>query len=111
MDGSSVKDWILPGITIVLFLGAAAIYLRGAISAGTIKALQDNNSALSDRVKVLEDESASQKVKIAEQGATIQSQQAEISALIAQRPSADIIAGIDRKLDEYVFKIRKVERS
>lgn len=47
-------DWIPTAIGIVLFLGAATVYLRGSKDKGTIETLSRNNDALTERVAILE---------------------------------------------------------
>lgn len=47
-------SWLPAGAAVVLFLGAATVYLRGSRDKGTIDTLTRNNAALDERVKILE---------------------------------------------------------
>jgi hypothetical protein len=47
-------DWLPTAVAIVVFLGAAAVYLRGSRDKGTIATLTANNAALTERVGLLE---------------------------------------------------------
>lgn len=51
-------DWLPTAVAVVLFLGAAAVYLRGSKDKGTIETLERNNRAQAERITILE-----QKVK------------------------------------------------
>lgn len=50
----SVMEWLPTAIGVVLFLGAATVYLRGSKDKGTIDTLTRNNAALAERVMILE---------------------------------------------------------
>lgn len=90
------------GISLVLFLGGAAYYLRGSVDKGTIAALESNNKALTERVKLLEEADIKSQARI-------EALERENGILLQQRPSADLIAEINRKLDEYVLRNRARE--
>jgi site-specific DNA-adenine methylase len=47
-------DWLPTAVAVVVFLGAAAVYLRGSRDKGTIATLTANNAALTERVNILE---------------------------------------------------------
>lgn len=47
-------DWIPTAVGVVLFLGAATVFLRGSKDKGTIETLTRNNAALTERVQILE---------------------------------------------------------
>lgn len=49
-------DWLPTAVAVVLFLGAAAVYLRGSKDKGTIETLERNNRALAERIDILESE-------------------------------------------------------
>lgn len=51
---STILSWIPLAISVVLFLGATAAYLRGSRDKGTIDTLTRNNTALAERVGLLE---------------------------------------------------------
>lgn len=101
--------WIAWAVLIVGFLGTATVYLRGSKDKGTIATLQQNNDALDDRVKILEDSETRLKAEVA---AAEVKHQAEIAAfnvrvkaveddnafLRSQRPSAELIAEISNRL-------------
>lgn len=57
-------SWLPTAVAVVVFLGAATIYLRGSKDKGTIETLTRNNAALDERVKILEASEASNKVEI-----------------------------------------------
>ena len=48
-------DWLPTAIAAVMFVGAAAVYLRGSKDKGTIATLAANNEALTERVGILEE--------------------------------------------------------
>lgn len=92
-------------VGLIVFLGAAVVYLRGSKDKGTITTLEQNNRALTERVDLLED---SEKRLKAEAVAAETLHRAEIEALTirvkaleddnanlrAQRPSADAIEAV-----------------
>ena len=82
---------------IVVFLGAAVVYLRGSKDRGTIETLERNNSALNERVGILERDNA-------EFRARVDSLERENASLLAQRPSADVLAEITDRLTAFVEK-------
>lgn len=49
-----VLDWLPTAVAVVLFLGAATVYLRGSRDKGTIATLTASNTALAERVGLLE---------------------------------------------------------
>lgn len=59
-----MNDWIPTAIGIVLFLGAATVYLRGSKDKGTIETLNRNNAALTERVGILEASDLAKKAQI-----------------------------------------------
>lgn len=58
-------SWLPTGVGVVLFLGAATVYLRGSRDKGTIETLTRNNAALDERVRILETSEAANKLQIA----------------------------------------------
>ena len=74
-------------ISIVVFLGAVTVYLRGSRDKGTIETLTKNNAALSERVRVLEDSEKRLETRL---GVV----ERENAALKLQRPSAEAIEGL-----------------
>lgn len=51
-----ILDWLPSAVAVVVFLGAATVYLRGSRDKGTIATLTANNTALAQRVDLLEQE-------------------------------------------------------
>lgn len=103
-----MTDWLgtLGGIVaLVVFLGAAVVYIRGSKDKGTITTLESSNRALTERVKVLED---GERLLKAEAAAAAIKHTAEVDALTlrvtrleqdntelrAQRPSAEAIEAL-----------------
>jgi hypothetical protein len=52
------------GITFVLFLGAAAVFLRGSKDKGTIASLSASNASLWEKVRLSDDEAKQLKVRV-----------------------------------------------
>lgn len=50
-----VLQWLGGLVALVLFLGAVVVYLRGSKDKGTIETLERNNTALNERVALLEE--------------------------------------------------------
>lgn len=82
-------------ITLVLFLAGGVAVLKSSIMKGTITAYEASNKALTERVQVLE---ASDLKKTTE----IESLKRENITLLEQRPSAELIAEINKKLDKFL---------
>jgi hypothetical protein len=59
-----MPDWLPTAISAVIFLGAAAVYLRGSRDKGTIATLTASNAALTERVKILETSDAAKTAEI-----------------------------------------------
>jgi hypothetical protein len=57
-------DWIPTAIAVVVFLGAATVYLRGSKDKGTIATLTASNAALTERVAVLETDALAKATQI-----------------------------------------------
>lgn len=110
-----MPDWVstIAGyISLVVFVGAVVIYLRGSKDKGTITTLEASNKALTERVSLLE---ASEKRLTADAAAAKVSHKSEIDAmhvrietlerenerLLLQRPSADLIEDLHRKLEKH----------
>lgn len=89
------------GIAGVIFLGAAVVYLRGSKDAGTIKTLEKNNEALSNRVTILEAAEIVRKAEVEALGVRLKAAEDEAASLRAQRPSADAIADLHRALVQH----------
>lgn len=53
-----ILDWLPTAVAVVLFLGAATVYLRGSRDKGTIATLTANNAALTERVGLLEQDNS-----------------------------------------------------
>lgn len=59
-----ILDWLPTFVASIVFLGAAAAYLKNAKDKGTIDTLAKNNSALTERVELLEKDNGSLKARI-----------------------------------------------
>lgn len=81
-------------VGIVVFIGSAVQYLRGSKDAGTIKTLEQNNHALTERVTILEAGRIADREEKAALTARVESLERENSALVAERPSADVLRDI-----------------
>lgn len=87
-------------VVLVGFLGTAVVYLRGSKDAGTIKTLEQNNQALTERVeKVLEPEvhRLTERVDFLEH---------ENERLNAQRPSAEVLEQMYALLKEHAADLK-----
>lgn len=82
-------------VGLIVFLGAVVVYLRGSKDAGTIKTLEKNNQALTERVDLLERDNVELKAKV---GAL----ERENAHLLAQRPSAEVLDEIRSDLGAYI---------
>lgn len=88
---TDILGWLSPAIAAVLFLGAAAVYLRGSRDKGTIATLSANNAALAERVKILEDGEAERSKKLA----AIEAENARLTTMVTAR---DMIAELATEL-------------
>lgn len=61
---NAVFSWLPVAISVVIFLGAAAVYLRGSKDKGTIATLESNNDALAKRVDILEHDNGLLKTRV-----------------------------------------------
>lgn len=89
----TVLNWIPTAIAAVLFLGSAAVYLRGSRDKGTIEALERNNAALTERVGILESTGREDRGKITAQAQTI-------AVLTNTVNSADLIVNLKGEILE-----------
>lgn len=101
---SSIAAWISLSIAVILFLGSAAVYLRGSRDKGTIDALERNNKALTDRVTILEADAV-------KSNARIEALERENATLLSQRPSAEAIEDMRQKLHQHDEDTRKLLRA
>lgn len=106
-------------IVVVTFLGTAAQYLRGSRDKGTITTLSQNNEALDERVKILEDSERRLKAEAVAQAKVHEAEiralnvrvdalEAENAALHQQRPSAEVLANISDRLDQHDSTMRQL---
>jgi hypothetical protein len=95
----------------VLFLGMVVVYLRGSKDKGTIATLEASNRALTERVAILEADALATTARHATERAADAADRARLSArlgaverenvgLLAQRPSAEVVAGIAVELHD-----------
>lgn len=82
------------GIAFVVFLAAAVVYLRGSRDAGTIKTLEKNNEALTERVDILEANEKVLKAEVEAHKVRIRAVEDENETLRAHRPSAEAIEAL-----------------
>lgn len=82
------------GVAFVVFLGAAVVYLRGAKDAGTIKTLEKNNEALTERVEILEASELVSKAREEALSVRLAAAEEEAELLRQQRPSGEAIENL-----------------
>lgn len=104
-------SWIGLGISIVVFLGAAWVYLSGSKDKGTIATLEANNKALTDRVVILEAKDRLNEQDKAADRARIAALERENALLLGQRPSADRLHDIETALGAHDTETRKLLRA
>lgn len=80
--------------TVIVFIGAALIFLKGSVYKGAIAALESTVSAQEKRIRILEDSDKKNKE-------TIASLKEQNRLLLQQRPSADLISEISLALQEH----------
>lgn len=87
-------EWLPAFVSVVVFLGAAIVYLRGSRDKGTIATLERSNAALTERVLLLEKNETQMTVRI---------DTLEAENLVLQRiaNSGDAIAALALSLDEH----------
>lgn len=85
---------VLGIIGVLAFAAGALAWLKNAVDKATIDTLTKNAAALTDRVRLLEASDARKTAEIADL-------RHDRDLLLAQRPSAEAIAEIDRKLTEH----------
>lgn len=88
-------SWIGLGISIVVFLGAAWVYLSGSKDKGTIGTLEANNKALTERVGILERQVLDLTAQRGTDQGRIAALERENSNLLSLRPSAERLDGIE----------------
>ena len=86
-------------VGLVVFFGAVVVYLRGSKDKGTIETLERSNHALTERVGLLEKDNGEMKARIG-------SLERENAALLAQRPSAEVLAEMRHDLTGYIASQR-----
>lgn len=87
-------------VLFVSFVGSAVVFLRGSADKGTIDTLERNNQALSERVGILESNEARLSARVA-------LLERENTALLSQRPSAEVLAVIEHALLEFIPKAQE----
>lgn len=99
-----ISTWIgaIGGLVgIVVFLGAAASFLRGSKDKGTIATLESSNQSLLQWQSVAKAEIEGLKTSLNKAEARIGALEQEKVALLAQRPSAEVLANLTHRLDEH----------
>lgn len=102
---SPVLEWLPAAVAVVVFLGAALVYLRGSKDKGTIETLSRNNAALNERVQVLENEAVTHKAEDAKNVARIAALEQEKSVLESVANSSEKIAQLRTEVTELIGKI------
>jgi hypothetical protein len=87
-------------VTLVVFLGAVVVYLRGSKDAGTIKTLETYSAAQDKRITQLEADAARREIELAAHAARIELLEKENKQLRAERPSAEAIAELQTLVEE-----------
>ncbi len=85
-------------IAVTVFLGSAVVFLRGSRDQGTIATLQRSNSALTERVNVLEADAARDVIERDRLVARVDALEHENQTLRNVRPSAEVIAEVAERL-------------
>lgn len=98
-------------VTVVVFIGAAAIFLKGSVYKGAIAALEATVSALETQVST----QAAQIKGLTEEGirnrAEIESLKRENSNLLSYRPSAEVLLALSECMDTHHTETMKLLRS
>ena len=79
----------------VVFLGSVVVYFKGSADKGTIETLERNNAALAERVDLLEKSEGRLLSRVS-------ALERENTSLLAQRPSAEVIAQMLTELTEFI---------
>lgn len=93
---------------LVVFLGAAVVYLRGSRDKGTITTLEASNTSLLQRVGVLEKDLGDARTGLATCQHELANARVEIAELKAQRPSADVLVDIRAELATHDTETRAI---
>lgn len=104
-------SWIGLGISIVVFLGAAWVYLSGSKDKGTIATLESNNRAYAEKITLLGNDLIELRTKAAELTGRVTALEHENESLRAQRPSAERLLAIEKKLDTHDTETRRLLRA
>jgi hypothetical protein len=91
----------------VLFLGMVAAYLRGSRDKGTIATLEANSRAQAGLMETLKAELAQEKTARERLAARVAVLERENTSLLAQRPSAEVIAQIGEDVDLLRVQLHK----
>ena len=91
---SGIFAWLPTAVAVVIFLGAATVYLRGSKDKGTIETLERNNAALTERVTILE-------TSVKEKGDRIEILEREKDVLQSVANSSEEIADLRMALDNH----------
>lgn len=95
---SQLLTYIVGGVVILSFVGAAVVYLRGSRDQGTIATLERSNRSLIERATVLEGEVARCQIEADRLSDRVYALEHENAALRAERPSAQAIAELTKNL-------------
>jgi hypothetical protein len=94
-------------IGFVLFLGMVAAYLRGSRDKGTIATLEANSRAQAGLMDTLKQELAQEKNARERLATRVTVLERENTSLLAQRPSAEVIAQIGEDVDLLRVQLHK----
>lgn len=96
-----IVQWVLAGVTLVTFLAAAAVFLRGSADKGTITSLQNSVNALKIEGELKDAAIAKLEREAAECAKLIEAQEARIAALERVVTSADLIVHLQAEVEDH----------
>jgi hypothetical protein len=94
-------------VALVVFLGAAVVYIRGSRDKGTIATLEASSRAQAGLIDTLKEELAQEKNARERLSVRVSVLERENTSLLAQRPSAEAIAQIGEDVDSMRVELHK----
>jgi hypothetical protein len=94
-------------IGLIVFLGAAVVYIRGSKDKGTIATLEASSRAQAGLIETLKEELAQEKTARERLTVRVAALERENTSLLAQRPSAEAIAQIGEDVDSLRVQLHK----
>jgi hypothetical protein len=86
-------------IGVIVFLGAAVVYIRGSKDKGTIATLEASSRAQAGLIETMKEELAQERTARERLAIRVAALERENTSLLAQRPSAEAIAQIAEDVD------------